>query len=74
MAKKDPKDLKYGVGKTLGNESAYQVELTRKLYYRPTIYINKEQYADMIAFLKSKPSISEYIISLILADMNKGKR
>ena len=73
MAKKKPEDLKYGVGKSKGNESVYQVKLVRNLYYRPTIYINREQYPEMIAYLKSKPSISDYIVSLICADMAKEK-
>lgn len=74
MAKKDPKDLKYGIGKSSGNESAYNVALSRATYYRPSLYINKETNQDMVDFLKTKDSVSDYIISLIRADMTKEKR
>lgn len=69
MAKKNLEELKYGINKT-GNKSAYNVAVQRK-YYRPGVMIDKETNAEMIDFLKSKPSISEYIISLIKADMEK---
>lgn len=72
MAKKEAKDLKYGISKT-PDRSAYNVAVQRK-YYRPGVMIDKEKNQDMVEFLKSKESISDYIISLIRADMNKGKR
>lgn len=73
MAKKEASDLKYGISKK-DDVNAYQVKRTLSLYYRPTIYINKEQDADMVEFLKTKGSVSDYIISLIRDDMTKGKR
>lgn len=72
MAKKKPEDLKYGISKA-EDPNAYQVAKQRN-YYRPGVYINKETYPEVVEFLKSQPSASEYIISLILADMTKGKR
>jgi len=73
MAKKEAKDLKFGVPYTAEN-SSYQVAKMRTLYYRPAIYINKETNQDMVDFLKTKDSVSDYIISLIRADMTKEKR
>ena len=72
MPKKKPEDLKYGI--PTSETSAYQVTKIKNLYYRPGVFINKETYPDVVEFLKSKPSTSEYIVSLILADMTKGKR
>ena len=73
MPKKKPENLKYGLVSS-ENENKYQVKRTRILYFRPGVYINKETNADMVEFLKSKESISDYIISLIRADMTKEKR
>ena len=72
MPKKDPKDLKYGITKT-ENKNAYTAAQVRSLYYRPAVYINKETYADVVEHLKAQPSVSEYIVSLIVADMEKNK-
>jgi len=71
MPKKKPEDLKYGL---TTQEEGYQTIKIRSLYYRPAVYINKEAYPEVVEFLKSQPSASEYIISLILADMTKEKR
>lgn len=73
MPKKKPEDLKYGMQKA-GNDSAYKTKQSRESYYRPSVYISKDNYPEVIEILKSKPSTSEYIISLILADMTKEKR
>ncbi len=73
MAKKEAKDLKYGISKT-DNVSAYNTAQAKNTYYKPSIYINKITHPEIVELLKSKPSISEYIVSLILADMTKEKR
>ena len=72
MAKKKPEDLKYGISKA-DDPKAYQAAKVKALYYRPAVYINKEEYSEVVEFLKAKPSASEYIVSLIKADMEKQK-
>ena len=72
MPKKKTEDLKYGVHHA-GNESAYQAAKFRTIYYRPSIYINKEKYPSVVEAIKAKPNASEYIISLILADLENSK-
>ena len=71
MPKKDPKDLKYGIPSD--EAAAYQAAKIKQLYYRPSIYINKELYPDVVEQLKSKKSTSDYIVSLVLADLGKTK-
>jgi hypothetical protein len=73
MPKKKTENLKYGITQS-SNMNKYNAIRTSQLYYRPGVYINKETHPEVVDFLKSKPSASEYIVSLILADMTKEKR
>ena len=72
MPKKKPEELKYGMQR-VGNDSAYKTKQSKETYYRPGVYINKSAYPEMVEFLKAKPSVSEYIISLILTDMARSQ-
>lgn len=73
MPRKKTENLKYGITQS-ADTNKYNAIRNSKLYYRPGVYINKEVHPEVVDFLKSQPSASEYIISLILEDMNKGKR
>lgn len=54
------------------NKEKYR-EYDRNTYYSPRIRIRNDN-EEMIAFLKSKENISQYIQDLIREDMKKGNR
>ncbi|MBR3308290.1 MAG: hypothetical protein IKG00_00070 [Lachnospiraceae bacterium] len=55
------------------NQAAYNKEYNRETYSRVSIYLSRIYDQDILEYLKTKPSKSDYMKKLIRKDMNPEK-